>query len=69
LKINEIIERVAKKNTLILEKENFVKEKGILTSKFLEIQQRFDALFIRLANQLKEFENSKETAKNTANAS
>jgi hypothetical protein len=68
LKIDNILERVAKKNLLDLEKKNLLSEKEILTSKFLEIQQRFDALLKQLENQFKEYENNKQTAKNTANA-
>lgn len=66
LKIENIIERVSKKITLDLEKKNLNSEKEILTSKFLEIQQRYEALLKQLQNQLKEFENSKHTEKNTA---
>jgi hypothetical protein len=68
LNINEIIERVAKKNTLELEITNLGNEKTLLTSKFLEIQQRYDALLKQLENQLKQFENSKQAEINTANA-
>lgn len=66
LKIESIIERVSKKIPLDLEKRNLNSEKEILTSKFLEIQQRYQALLNQLQNQLKEFENSKQTEKNTA---
>ena len=68
LKINEIIERVTKKNTLSFEKNNLSEEKGILTSKFIEIQQRYEALLKQLDNQLKEFENSKQKELNTTRA-
>jgi len=64
LKIDNIIERVSKKISLDLEKKNLNSEKEILTSKFLEIQQRHEALLRQLENQLKEFENSKQTEKN-----
>src|SRR5690606_22606993 len=43
-------------------------EKELLTSKFLEIQQRYEAQLRQLENQLKEFENNKQTEKNTANS-
>lgn len=66
LQIENIIERVAKKNSLDLEKRNLRDEKRILTSKFLEIEQRFTALVKQLQNQSKEFENSKQTEKNNA---
>ncbi|MDR1552007.1 MAG: ATP-binding protein, partial [Prevotellaceae bacterium] len=68
LNINEIIKRVATKNSLDLEKSNLANEKAILTSKFLEIQQRYEALLKNLENQLKEFENSKQKEINTAKA-
>lgn len=68
LKIDTILESVAKKPTLDLEKKNLSEEKEILTSNFLEIQQRYEAQLRQLENQLKEFENNKQTEKNTANS-
>ena len=68
LKINEIIERVSKKNVLDLESKNLLNEKAILTSAFSEIENKYKALLQDLQNQLKEFENSKQTEKNTSNA-
>jgi hypothetical protein len=67
LKIETILERVAKKPMLDLRKKNLSEEKEILTSRFLEIQQRFEAQLKQLENQLKEFENNKQTEKNNAN--
>lgn len=66
MKIESILERVSKKISLELEKKNLSGEKEILTSQFLEIKQRYEALLKQLANQLKEFENSKQTEKNSA---
>jgi hypothetical protein len=66
LNINEIINRVALKASLEFEKKNLISEKDILTSNFFEIQQRFEALLAQLINQSKEFENSMQTEKNTA---
>lgn len=68
IKIETILERVAKKPTLDLEKKNLSDEKEILTSKFLEIQQRYEAQLKQLQNQLKEFENIQQTGKNSANS-
>lgn len=68
IKIETILERVSKKSILDLEKRNLEEEKDILTSKFLEIQQRYEAQLKQLENQLKEFENIQQTAKNTANS-
>ncbi|MYY46423.1 ATP-binding protein [Elizabethkingia anophelis] len=66
LKIETILERVAQKPSLDLEEKNLLEEKNILTSKFLEIQQRFEAQIRQLENQLKEFKNNKQTEKNKA---
>lgn len=66
LKVDTILERVSKKGLLELEKKNLTKENEILTSNFLEIKQRYDALLSQLTNQLKEFENSKQSEINNA---
>jgi hypothetical protein len=66
LKIESIVERVSKKFSLDLEQKNLNNENEILTSKFLEIQQRYQAQLRLLDNQLKEFQNIKQTEKNTA---
>jgi chromosome segregation ATPase len=68
LKIETILERVAKKPTLDLEMKNLLEEKGILTSKFTEIQKRYEAQLRQLENQIKEFENNIQTEKNTTNS-
>lgn len=68
IKIDTILVRVAKRPTLDLEKKNLSEEKEILTSNFLEIHQRYEAQLRQLENQLKEFENNKQTEKNTANS-
>lgn len=68
LKIETILARVAKKPTLELEQNNLSEEKQVLTSKFLEIQQRYEAQLKQLENQLTAFENKKQTEKNTANS-
>lgn len=67
IKIEAILERVAKKPTLELEKNNLSEEKDILTSKFLEIQQRYEVQLKQLENQLATFENNKQTEKNSEN--
>jgi hypothetical protein len=69
LKIENILERVSKKISLDLEKKNLAGEKDILTSKFLEIQKRYELQLGQLESQLKEFQNSKQTEKNNAQAS
>jgi hypothetical protein len=68
LHIETILERVAKKATLDLEKKNLSDEKVILTSKFTEIQQRYEAQLRQLENQLNAFENAKQTEKNNADS-
>lgn len=68
IKIEMILDRVSKKSVLELEKKNLAEEKEILTSKYLEIQQRYEAQLRQLENQLKEFENIQQTAKNSANS-
>jgi hypothetical protein len=67
--IDNILERVSKKISLDLEKKNLTVEKDILTSKFLEIQKRYELQLGQLESQVKEFENSKQTEKNNAQAS
>lgn len=64
--IDSILDRVSKKISLDLEKKNLLSEREILTSQFLEIKQRYEALLKKLENQLKEFENSKQTEKHLA---
>lgn len=64
INIDSIIERVGSKISFDLEKKNLSDEKDILTSKFLEISQRYDALLKQLENQLKEYENNKHKEKN-----
>lgn len=66
LNIQSILERVSKKIPLDLDKKNLIGEKDILTSKFLEIQKRYELQLGQLESQLKEFENSKQTEKNSA---
>jgi len=64
--IETILERVSKKGSLEFEKKNLLTDKEILTSKFFEIQQRYEAQLKQLENQLKEFENGKQNEKNIA---
>lgn len=64
--IDSIIGRVNKKASLDFEKKNLLQEKEILTSKFIEIKERYGAQLGQLQNQLKEFENAKQAEKNVA---
>jgi len=69
MKIETILERVSRKGSLEFEKKNLLADKEILTSKFLEIQQRYEAQLSRLEIQLKEFDNEKQNEKNIAKGS
>lgn len=66
LKIETILERVLQKPNLDLEVKNLSEEKTILTSQFLEIQQKYEAQLRQLENQLTAFENNIQTDKNKA---
>lgn len=68
LEIDKIIQRVNQRPTLELQKKNLSDERDILSSKFLEIQTRYQVLMAQVTNQLKEFENSKQTEANGLNA-
>lgn len=68
IKIETILQRVSQKSSLELENRNLTDEKSILTSQFIEIQQRYEAQLKQLANQIQEFENTKQTEMNAANA-
>lgn len=68
IEIEKIMARVSKKINLEIEKGNLETEIGILTSKFTEIQHRYDAQLKQLENQLVAFENNKHFEKNKANA-
>ncbi len=65
LKIETILERVSKKEDLEREEKNLLSEKEILTSKFLEVKQKFDALLNQLSHQRNEFEDNKQTEKSS----
>jgi hypothetical protein len=66
--INQIIARVDKKATHEREQKRFLDEKELLSTQFKELEQKFKTLFDQLENQLKEFLNAKEAAKNKINA-
>ncbi|HEX5552573.1 MAG TPA: ATP-binding protein [Chitinophagaceae bacterium] len=64
LKIDYIIARVATKQSLELERKTLRGERELLTSKFIAVDQRYEALLARLDNQFAEFLNSKQKEKN-----
>ena len=56
--INQIISKVAKKNTLTVEQKTLSDEKSLLTSKFAQIGEKYKALISQVENQQKEFTNN-----------
>ncbi|MBN9349344.1 MAG: ATP-binding protein [Chitinophagaceae bacterium] len=66
--INQIITRVAKKETQEGKQKKFLDEKNLLTTQFKELEQKFKTLLDQLENQLKEFLNAKAAEKNKINA-
>lgn len=56
--IKKIISKVAKKDTLTIEQKTLGDEKNLLTSKFTEISQKFQALISQIQNQQQEFTNT-----------
>mgnify|MGYP000029411072 CR=1 FL=1 len=56
--IHQIILKVAKKDILTIEQKTLGEEKNLLTSKFTEISQKFEALISQIQNQQQEFTNT-----------
>lgn len=63
INIKSIIQRVAKKSDLESERQNLLEERELLSVKFAEINQRYEAQLRQIENQLQQFENSKQTEK------
>lgn len=59
--IKDIILKVSKKKTLTIEQKTLEDEKNLLTSKFAEISQKFEALIKQLQNQQQEFTNTQNS--------
>ena len=59
--IKEIISKVSKKETRTIEQRTLEDEKNLLTSKFAEISQKFEALIKQLQNQQQEFTNKQNS--------
>lgn len=59
-----IIKRIEKRRDWETERKNLTEEKDMLTAKFLDIKERFQAQLDRLENQFEEFKNRKTKAKN-----
>lgn len=66
--INQIVARGETKVTLEKEQEKLLNEKELLSTKFKEVVQKYQALLDQLNNQLKEFLNTKDADKNKINA-
>ncbi|SHG28675.1 ATP-binding protein [Dysgonomonas macrotermitis] len=68
ISIDELINRIEKKNSIEKEQEDLLIEKEILSTQFSEINQKYQALLNNAENQLSDFLNSKGEEKNTINA-
>ncbi len=62
--INLIISKVAKKDALTVEQKTLGDEKNLLTSKFTEISQKYQALISQIQNQQQEFTNTQNAVIN-----
>lgn len=64
--IEGIIQKVDKKDALTAEQKSLLEERNLLTSKFAEISQKFDALISQIQNRHQEFENTNTSEINRA---
>ncbi|GLU56811.1 ATP-binding protein [Dyadobacter frigoris] len=69
MNISGIIQRVAKKQDAEQEQKRLLEEKELLSSKFREINSRYDALILQQQNAFAGFENETETSKIALQAS
>lgn len=63
MNITGIMQRVAKKQDVEQERQRLLDEKELLTSKFREINSRYDALILQQRNALTSFENETQAGK------
>ncbi len=63
INIFKIIKRVAAKSDLEQEKQDLLKEKELLSSKFFEITQKYEAILTQLENQFNNYLNNKKEEK------
>lgn len=68
IQIDDLVKRVAQKSTLELEQQGILEEKGLLTSKFTQIEQKFQALIDQLNNQSQKLINDQATKQNQLEA-
>jgi hypothetical protein len=66
--ISLIIERVSKKPVLDKEQKYLLDEKELLSTKFKELNQKYQVLLDKLENQLNDFLNGKNAGKNKINS-
>lgn len=64
LNITHVIQRIAKRTEWEDKRDNLQKEKELLSSRFKEITNKYDALIAQLQNRLSDFINSKNAKKN-----
>ena len=68
LNIDQIIQKVSQKDALTNKTKALEEEKQLLTSKFSELNQKFDALITQAQNQNQEFTNQKIAEINSLNS-
>lgn len=68
LNINQIIQKVSQKDALTNKVKALEEEKQLLTSKFSELNQKYDALITQAQNQNQEFTNQKIAEINNLNS-
>lgn len=68
LNINQIIQKVSQKDALTNKVKALEEEKQLLTSKFSELNQKYDALITQAQNQNQEFTNQKIAEINALNS-
>lgn len=68
LNIDKIIQKVSQKDALTNKKKALEEEKQLLTSKFSELNQKYEALITQAQNQNQEFTNQKNAEINSLNS-
>lgn len=68
INISQIIQKVSQKDTLTNKVKALEEEKQLVTSKFTELNQKYDALITQAQNQNQEFTNQKIAEINTLNS-
>lgn len=68
MNINDLIDRIEKKNAIEKERQNLLSEKELLSAQFTEIDRKFQILLDSIDNQWNDFLNTQNNAKNTVDA-